>query len=141
MESDARVDGAVRVGLVAALLVAMGLSVLFFQGERGLLIPAETMSVVAMVLLLVFREGKGRLAAAIVTFVAALLPTCEGVMIAHYPGGDRGPVPPSSVPLVAANLAVLVLAALHFKGDDRRALLIVTGLVVVAICVIDLLFR
>ena len=64
MASDAREDPAVRVALVA------------------------TLAIVALALLLAFREGKRRLAAA-------------------------------GVPLIVANLAAMLLAALHFRRGRR----------------------
>jgi hypothetical protein len=148
MEPDGRPGALIRRGLVAALVAAIGFSVLFFQpfdprvrDGLGAMIGAETLSVIALVLLLAFRAGNRRLAAVGVTFVAALMPTCEGVAIAHFPGGSPGPVPPSSVPLVLANLAVMVLAALNVRGDNRVTMLVVTGLVIAAICAVDLAIR
>jgi hypothetical protein len=148
MEPDGRPGALIRRGLVATLAAAIGFSVLFFQpfdprnrNGFGALIGAETLSVIALVLLLVFRTGDGRLAAAAFTFVVAFIPTCEGTAIAHFPGGSPGPVPPSSAPLIVANLAVMVLAALHFQRDARKTLLVVTGLVIAAICAVDLVFR
>jgi hypothetical protein len=140
MEPDGRPGPLIRRGLVAALVAAIGFSVLFFQ-PFGVLIGAETLSVIALALLLVFRTGDGRLAAAAFTFVTAFIPTCEGTAIAHFPGGSPGPVPPSSAPLILANLAVMVLAALHFPREGRVALLVVTGLVIAAICAVDLAIR
>jgi hypothetical protein len=148
MEPDGRPGAVVRVSLVATLVIAIGLSLLFFRPVSprdrdwlGALLGAETLSVIALALLLAFRSGNRRLAAVGVTFVAALIPTCEGVAIAHFPGGSPGPAPPSSVPLVVANLAVMVLAALNVRGDNRVAMLVVTGLVIAAICAVDLAIR
>lgn len=143
-----RSGAVVRIGLVAALIVAIGLSVPFFRpydprdrDALGALLGAEALSVIALGLLLAFRVGNRRLAAAGVTFMAALIPTCEGCAIAHYPGGSPGPAPPSSIPLIAANLVVMVLAALHFKDMDRRILLIATGVVLLLIFAVDLVYR
>lgn len=137
--------------LAVVLAIAIGFGVLFFRPwvphaghALGTLLGAEVLSIVAFVLLLAFRHGKRRLAAVGITFLAVLIPTCEGVAIAHFPGGAVGPLPPSSVPLVGANLAVMVLAALSFRDDERGtmvAMLIVTSLVVVAIGVVDFVFR
>ncbi len=148
MEPDGRPGALIHRGLVAALVVAIGLSFLFFRPAGrdwlGVLLGAETLSVIALALLLVFRTGGPRLAATGVTFVAAFIPTCEGVLIGHYPGGSPGPAPPSSVPLVLANLAVMVLAALSFRDEDRPTMVVMlmaTGLTIVAIGTIDLLYR
>jgi hypothetical protein len=124
MEPDGRAGAAVRRGLIATLVITIGLSFEFFRpsgfdgDDFGALLGAELLSIIALVLLLAFLTGNRRLAAAGVTFVAAFIPTCEGVAVAVYPDGSPT-VPPSSVPLVVANLAVMVLAALNFREDER----------------------
>jgi len=145
-----------RISLIAALAVAIAMGVLFFRSQGpfdkgdtfGALIGAETLSVIAIAVVLIIGGGPRRMAAAGLAFVAAIIPTCEGVAIGVFPGGAPPVSNPSGVSsgtslilLVLANVTVMILASLQSRGDTRKAMFGLTGVMLVLIGVVKLLFR
>jgi hypothetical protein len=144
-----------RVGLIILLVLAIGMGVLFFRSQGsfdrtlGALVGAESLSVIAIIVVLTLGVGDRRVLGAALAFLAAMVPTFEGVAFATFAGGAPRMAGSASAALqtasllgmFAVNLAVMICATLYARGNRLMLVLYVVVGLVAGTTILRIVFR